>query len=387
MLPSSQMSEIDIMLSQVNVFLSKIDVMLSECPDVHSSRSPVLPRMGNILSKMESIVAQHLFDTRPATDLSWDDAGHEVLYPEEEDLNYSMSFVDEEGEDENIPVAEQKEKDTFVNEEEKSTGEDEDDKKMETEEEDEEVSVAQRVKRRRNLKVTEAFITTPPKKSSLSPSSQMIMGRRKKRKKKCDPFLAAITRAIGKVAPKSVYSKVMGEKMKKERDERKVANIVPEMLRSVWESAESLWVESEVVRETIPDPYPTLDWSKVNKRFISNIPSPSKIPKHGCSLDPAFYQYTSRFITGTADNIKPKHQTESFPFGSEWGYRTSEGVVSVSSVVHHGYIWDESGCWILHATQPKDKGKRKDDEENNKFEFKRRKKKRELHLTELNTIK
>ena len=32
MLPSSQMSEIDILLSQVNVFLSKIDVMLSNCP-------------------------------------------------------------------------------------------------------------------------------------------------------------------------------------------------------------------------------------------------------------------------------------------------------------------------------------------------------------------
>ena len=32
MLPSSQMSEIDVLLSQVNVFLSKIDVMLSNCP-------------------------------------------------------------------------------------------------------------------------------------------------------------------------------------------------------------------------------------------------------------------------------------------------------------------------------------------------------------------
>ena len=262
MLPSSQMSEIDIMLSQVNVFLSKIDVMLSECPDVHSSRSPVLPRMCNILSKMESIVAQHLFETRPATDLSWDDAGHEVLYPEEEDLNYSLSFVNEEGEDENNPDAEQKELGMFVNEEEKdtmSTGEDEeDDKKMESEEEEDEVSVAQRVKRRRKLKVTEAFITAPPKESSLSPSSQVVKApRKKKKKKKCDPFLAAITRAIGKVAPKAVYSKVMGEKMKKQRDERKVANIIPEVLRSMWESAESLWVELEEVRVTIPDPYPS----------------------------------------------------------------------------------------------------------------------------------
>ena len=377
MLPSSQMSEIDIMLSQVNVFLSKIDVMLSECPDVHSSRSPVLPRMGNILSKMESIVAQHLFDTRPATDLSWDDAGHEVLYPEEEDLNYSLSFVNEEGEDENIPVAEQKEEGPFVNEEEKDTiftGEDEeDDKKMETEEEDEEVSVAQRVKRRRNLKETEAFMTTPPKKSYLSPSSQVVKSPRKK-KKKCDPFLAAITRAIGKVAPKSVYSNVMGEKMKKERDERKVANIVPEVLRSMWETAESLWIESEEVRVTIPDPYPTLDWSKVNKRFISNIPSPTMIPKHGCAVDPAFYEYTSRFITGNAENTKPKFQTERYPFGSEYGYRTNLGIISVSSTVHHGYVWNED-CWTLHAQLPNDQGK---DLKENKFEFQKKPKRKKV---------
>ena len=59
---------------------------------------------------MESIVAQHLFDTRPATDLSWDDAGHEVLYPEEDDVNYSLSFVSD-GE-ENLLANEEK-KDTM----------------------------------------------------------------------------------------------------------------------------------------------------------------------------------------------------------------------------------------------------------------------------------
>ena len=50
-------------------------------------------------------------------------------------------------------------------------------------------------------------------------------------------------------------------------------------------------------------------------------------------IDPAFYEYTSRFITGNAENTKPKHQTEKFPFGSEWGYITSEGIISVSSIV------------------------------------------------------
>ena len=383
MLPSSPMSEIDLLLSEVNVSLSKIDVMLSKCPNVNSSRSPVLPRISKILSKMESIVAQHLFDTTPATDLSWDDAGHSMWYPDADDQDDNSIFSCFGGEVPEVNNNSSNEEDEYVG----SLGDGDGDNKEDI---NDLISIADRVKARRNrlesVPIDAISNTTSAEKTSLSLSPKVIRNPRKK-KKKGDPFLAAITRATGKLAPKSVYNNVMGEKMKKERDERKVANVVPDVLRSMWESAESLWVESEVVRETIPDPYPTLDWSKVNKRFISNIPSPSKIPKHGCSLDPAFYQYTSRFITGTADNIKPKHQTESFPFGSEWGYRTSEGVVSVSSVVHHGYIWDESGCWILHATQPKDKGKRKDDEENNKFEFKRRKKKRELHLTELNTIK
>ena len=101
------------------------------------------------------------------------------------------------------------------------------------------------------------------------------------------------------------------------------------------------------------------------------------IPKHGCSLDPAFYEYTSRFITGNADNTKPKHQTEKFPFGSEWGYMTNEGVISVSSVVHHGYIWGE-GCWTLHAQQPKDKRMGKDNEEKKKFEFQKKPKRKKV---------
>ena len=209
---------------------------------------------------------------------------------------------------------------------------------------------------------------------SSPPSPQVVRIPRKKKNKKFDPFLAKVTRAIGKLAPKSAYSKEMGEKMKKERDERKVANIVPEMLRSVWESAESLWVESEEVRVTIPDPYPTLDWSQVNKRFISNIPSPTMIPKHGCSIDPAFYEYTSRFITGNAENTKPKFQTERYPFGSEYGYRTNLGVISVSSTVHHGYVWNED-CWTLHAQLPKDNGK---DPEENKFVFQKKPKRKKV---------
>ena len=186
------------------------------------------------------------------------------------------------------------------------------------------------------------------------------------------PTLAATP---GKAPPRVCIVMVMGEKMRKERDARRVANIIPEELRSMWESAESLWAEAEEVKvTTVPDPYPTLDWSKVNKRFISNIPSPTRIPKHGCSLDPQFYQFTSRFVVGTADNIKPKFVTETYPFGSEYGYRTDAGVISVSNTVHHGYVWNED-CWTLHAQLPKDQGK---DPKENKFEFQKKPKRKKV---------
>ena len=310
---------------------------------------------------MESIVAQHLFDTTPATDLSWDDAGHSMWYPDADDQDDDSIFSCFDGEVPEVNNNSAGEEEEHVGSLGDGNGDNEDVNDL--------ISIADRVKARRNRLKSVTIKTI----SNTMPA-EVIKSPRKKKKKKGDPFFAAITRAIGKVAPKSIYNKVMGEKMKKERDERKVANIIPEVLRSMWESAESLWVESEEVRVTVPDPYPTLDWSKVNKRFISNIPSPTMIPKHGCSIDPAFYEYTSRFITGNAENTKPKFQTERYPFGSEYGYRTNLGIISVSSTVHHGYVWNED-CWTLHAQLPNDQGK---DLKENKFEFQKKPKRKKV---------
>ena len=55
------------------------------------------------------------------------------------------------------------------------------------------------------------------------------------------------------------------------------------------------------------------------------------------------------------------------PFGTEWGYRTSAGIISVSNITHHGYIWND-GDWILHAEQPRSEVMK----ENNKFNFRRK---------------
>ena len=179
---------------------------------------------------------------------------------------------------------------------------------------EENFSIADRVKARR-LKHQSVKTDGSMTSSSKLPSSSTKVKSPRKEKKKNDPFLSVISRAIGKLAPKSIYSKELGEKLKKGRDAKKVANIIPDEFRSLLESAESLWVDSEEVKVFVPDPYPTLDWSKINKRFISNIPSPSTFPKHGCSLDPAFYEYTSRFITGNADKLNPNIRRRSFHLG------------------------------------------------------------------------
>ena len=85
MMQSSLLSDIDVALAEVNLVLSKIEVKLSECPNVMKSRSPILPRLGNILSRMESIVFNNFLDISPDPDMSWDDTSHAVWYTEEEE--------------------------------------------------------------------------------------------------------------------------------------------------------------------------------------------------------------------------------------------------------------------------------------------------------------
>ena len=234
-------------------------------------------------------------------------------------------------------------------------------------EEEEEYSVAHRVKARRaRLGATTAAdwvpasstCTAPPRRgptpsgTSSTPPSSTTPPRSRRRSNtnpKGDPFINTVLRAFRQVTHKSTYNRQRAETLRAERKAKRVSEVVPDVFQTLWDTVR----EEEEVPVDVPDPYPVLDWSKVNERFIKNIPRPDKFPKHGCSIDPEFYQFTSRFITGTSDNIKPKFQTELYPFGSEFGYSTSEGIISVTSMVHHGYIWDASGGWILYAQKPK----------------------------------
>ena len=256
-----------------------------------------------------------------------------------------------------------------------------------SEEDEEDYSVAHRVmvRRRARLGATAAAEVTPPPpppgptspKSATSPST-----RARKTETKRDPLITALLRTINRTAPKSVYCTKKAEILRKERSDIRIANIVPNEFKALWDAHE----DEEDFKINVQDPYPTIDWSKVNKRFISNIPEPTRFPIHSCSPDPAFYEWTEKKINGAIEKIPSPFERYHYylkkgwfeaakgmhAFGSRWGYDTSEGIVSVASLVHHGYIWQNG--WILHAQKPnlEEKIIRKRDSEDCKFQSKKK---------------
>ena len=261
-------------------------------------------------------------------------------------------------------------------------GDDYDEKVFSSEEDENDYSVAHRVKvRRSRLGATAAEEVRPPPPAT-SPSPTLS----RRTEIKPDPVITALLRTIHRTAPKSVFNNTKAEILRKERAEIRIADIVPSDFRTLWDSAETEDEKVEDVNKPVLDPYPVLDWSKVNSRFLNNIPKPGRYPIQGCSLDPAIYEWTHKFHYpevwgGTKENIKPKFETSVAPFGEEWGYRTIAGIISVSNVIHHGYVWD-NGNWILHAQQPREEMKKtsKDPEKLN-FNKKQIKGKKEPHRT------
>ena len=243
----------------------------------------------------------------------------------------------------------------------------------ESEEDEKDFSVAHRVKARRarlgGTTAEEVALSPPP--CSPSPTSPSPTPSRRTEPKR-DPIITALLRTIHRTAPKSVFNSTRAEILRKERAEIRIADIVPSDFRTLWDSAETEDEKVEDVNKPVLDPYPVLDWSKVNSRFLNNIPKPGRYPIQGCSLDPAIYEWTHKFHYpevwgGTKENIKPKFETSVAPFGEEWGYRTIAGIISVSNVIHHGYVWD-NGNWTLHAQQPRDEMK-KNGKEQDKLNF------------------
>ena len=91
------LSEIDLMLSQVNIELSSVSVKMSSVPV--KSRPKFLPRIGIMLSTLESLVSSSTSSSSESSSaLSWDPDHDFYVYSEEDDpvndINEDYSVFD-----------------------------------------------------------------------------------------------------------------------------------------------------------------------------------------------------------------------------------------------------------------------------------------------------
>ena len=136
-------------------------------------------------------------------------------------------------------------------------------------------------------------------------------------------------------------------------------------MSSLWQHLADLFLTCPKMPSTSSPSVPRVDWEKVNKRFISNIPEPSPKPLQGCSEDPEFYEHKTGRRCQPSGAVTweiqwSKHKSSKTPFGTKPGYLTDAGVISPDSnsfQVIHGYTWSPSCAqFVLHAEFQESKG-------------------------------
>ena len=97
----------------------------------------------------------------------------------------------------------------------------------------------------------------------------------------------------------------------------KTNHIIPKPFRTMF----YLLAAPEPDPVTVPDPYPTVDWS--NLRFKPALPNPEECAVYSASKDPDDYQMKS---TGISHDPQYSTFTRKNPFGALPGYRTTQGM-------------------------------------------------------------
>ena len=122
-------------------------------------------------------------------------------------------------------------------------------------------------------------------------------------------------------------------------------------LFQIWKNVSEIVQPPVITNSAYNNPLlPTVDWSKVNRRFLNNIPIPVSLPKYGCSPEADDYEDKfERSDYGGMRNVVSKF-TREFPFGSELGFLMDAGPVNVPDEVFHGYKFQPGQGWLLHAT-------------------------------------
>jgi len=153
-------------------------------------------------------------------------------------------------------------------------------------------------------------------------------------------FIDTILDLCDTIAPNSVFSGKRSRRRRQRRSRRKIHH----ELRSIWSNSAGILFPTE--RAIVKPRYPSIDWSKVNKKFVDNVPRPTLQPVHGCSQVPDVEK-------------NPDYFTCKFPYGFKSGYKTNMGVIAAPDhLVVHGYIWTYPDGWLLHAEYPQEKPER-----------------------------
>jgi len=186
----------------------------------------------------------------------------------------------------------------------------------------------------------------------------------------------SILKVIDIVAPNNVFNRGKSvRRMRKKVRKRLKATVTPHLF-SMWQNADNLVSPRDnVTKPTVEamSPYPIIDMSKVNRRFLSNLPSPERFPILGCSADPKFYEPRYEVQNdGSRRQLISSYEKEKYPFGCGFGFMTNLGIIDWSSRegAVHGYIWTGYE-WVLHAQRPQDREKVKQKVEGD-FNFKKK---------------
>ena len=169
-----------------------------------------------------------------------------------------------------------------------------------------------------------------------------------------DDHITKVLSVIRRVAPKSRFSEKASIKFNSKLRDARLSNFVPDCFRTLWDNGNVLEPDEKPVTR-VELPRVSVDWTRVNRRFLSNIPTPIKYPVHGCSSDPEFYNTIEErkyFGLNSFQSTfhKCKFEKEQYPFGYAYGIYTDIGVIDVSDVIVHGHKWSpDEERWLLHA--------------------------------------
>ena len=314
-------------MSSVKKALSSVCVKMS-CVNV-KSRKKILPSVSQILYQVETIVASSSQPLDTATDLWWDECGVHL----EEGYNQEDSYLS----------------DVFPLSDAMSTSPTSPSRDSPTSSFSTESS--------RSSSSSSSRLSDVVSSTSSSETEQVI------RELEDEIFLESVLQVLDIVAPNNVFNR---RKSERTRRKRLKATVDPHLF-PMWQSADDIASPTErvakrytvakpVLEVVTPAPYPKVDWSCVNSRFIKNIPSPGKFLIHGCSQDRDLYKLEPDYCGESSFFTR-----EANPFGSAYGYQTREGIVCVPEQAHYGYVWQDHQ-WVLHAkfsTQPRHDHKRR----------------------------